>query len=137
LSQSYAQRSARTKENDRIAGRLRYLKNGGWRTLEAKKSPEQKKRRARQALLRRQFGMTPDDYNALLFSQHGCCAICQRPERCNAAKGTTPKLLAVDHDHTTGAIRGLLCHACNLSLGGFEDRLDLLEAAYTYLLDHS
>lgn len=56
--------------------------------------------------------MTLEDYNAQLQRQGGVCAIC----------GEKPKnnLLAVDHDHDTGAVRGLLCSPCNRHVGYFE-----------------
>lgn len=71
------------------------------------------------------YGMTVDDYEALVLAQGGVCAICNgRPGR---------KRLAVDHDHATGAVRGLLCEACNLALGGFRDDPTLLLRAAEYL----
>ncbi len=47
------------------------------------------------------------------------------------------KKINVDHDHKTGAWRGVLCHHCNIMLGGARDRLDVLEAAMKYLTDHA
>lgn len=60
---------------------------------------------ARQRL--RKYGLTQDAYDALLRAQSGRCAIC----------GTKAQAFDVDHDHETRAIRGLLCHACNVRLG--------------------
>lgn len=64
--------------------------------------------------LRLQYGMTIATYDALLAGQNGVCAICK--ETCS-----TGNRLAVDHDHSTGRIRGLLCRRCNLFLGVLED----------------
>lgn len=62
--------------------------------------------------LRRKFGITPEDYATMLEAQGGVCLICQAPPKKHR--------LAVDHDHATGAIRGLLCSKCNSALGWFE-----------------
>src|SRR5262245_48175096 len=92
--------------------------------------PEVRKARARAAYLKYTFGMSVADYEALLQAQGGRCAIC----------GTTdpsPKsCLVVDHDHTTGKIRQLLCHACNCGIGHFREDPALLEAALAYLRRH-
>jgi hypothetical protein len=72
-----------------------------------------------------QYGLTVDAYDALLAEQGGCCAICGDPP------GKRP--LAVDHDHETGDVRGLLCLPCNTGLGLFRDDLERLAAAAAYL----
>ncbi len=72
-------------------------------------------------------------YLRLFEEQDGVCAICGEPETA-VLRGRTLKL-SVDHDHETGVIRGLLCHACNLGLGKFKDRVELLEKAIAYLED--
>lgn len=89
----------------------------------------------RKGCLRAQYGMTPEDYDALLQSQNGLCAICKKPERRLNRAGKI-RHLAVDHDHATGAIRGLLCSSCNNGIGYFGDDLTLLRAAVAYLEDH-
>lgn len=61
----------------------------------------------------RRYGLTPEDHQRLLEAQGGACAIC------TTAKGIS-KALAVDHDHATLDIRGLLCTRCNVRLGWFE-----------------
>jgi hypothetical protein len=81
---------------------------------------------ARNRSLRKKYGMAPEEYDTLFRAQEGVCAIC----------GSTPgvRRLAVDHDHVTGKIRGLLCGTCNTGLGAFKDRPHLLLSAATYLL---
>ena len=64
-------------------------------------------------------------YKEMLSEQNGRCAICG----CKAGK----RCLAIDHDHKTNVVRGLLCHSCNVGLGHFRDSTKLLEAAISYL----
>ena len=78
--------------------------------------------------LRLKFGITVEEYDALLEAQGGICAICASPPG--------KKLLAVDHHHDTGAIRGLLCSNCNTSLGLMKDDPDRLERAVAYLREN-
>lgn len=78
--------------------------------------------------LRRHFGMEPDQYHDLLDQQGGVCAICSQPE---TRKGR--RYLAVDHCHTTGKIRGLLCANCNCAIGHFKDSTEILNNAIKYL----
>lgn len=85
-------------------------------------------RRARERL----YGLTVEDYQRLLILQGGVCAICQRPERRRNRAGEIREL-CVDHDHATGAVRGLLCTDCNQALGLFEDDTRRLIEAVSYL----
>jgi len=82
--------------------------------------------RLREGHLRRRFGMSLDDYRAMLELQRGGCAICGRPE----PEGGS---LHVDHDHETGAVRGLLCFRCNGALGNLDEDVDRLADAIAYL----
>ena len=80
--------------------------------------------------IQRSYGITMEDYNRMLEEQGGRCAICH---------GDDPKSPArvnhwyVDHCHTTGKVRGLLCNACNRALGNFGDSIENLERAILYL----
>ena len=80
------------------------------------------------------YGLTLEDYAKKLSAQKGVCAICEQPET-RIFRGKIG-LLNVDHDHSTGQIRDLLCNACNVSLGGFRDSPELLERAASYLRRH-
>lgn len=71
------------------------------------------------------------DYREMLIQQNGVCAICGRPE-ISTHQGKL-RHLSVDHNHTTGTIRGLLCHNCNAMLGYAGDRIDVLMNAGHYL----
>ena len=81
----------------------------------------------RQASLKKLYGITLGEYEALLNTQNGVCAVCAEPPRGRR------KFLAVDHDHETGLVRGLLCTTCNVGLGALRDSPELLRAALTYL----
>ena len=82
---------------------------------------------------RRKYGFTGDEYEQMLAAQGGVCAICLRPERVRGAKSDQPRALSVDHDHATGVVRGLLCHACNTALGHLAEDPDLFARAVAYL----
>lgn len=75
--------------------------------------------------LKRKFGITRERYEAILDEQGGVCAICK--------VAPTTKRLAVDHDHQTGEVRGLLCLSCNMGLGYFKDSKNRLVNAIHYL----
>lgn len=81
--------------------------------------------------LRMKFNISLDDYERILESQSGVCAICHQPETSRHVKGTIRRL-AVDHDHETGEVRGLLCWMCNSRLGYFEYH-DLMDSLLRYL----
>jgi hypothetical protein len=80
----------------------------------------------RESQLIKNFGITSDQYNALLLSQDGVCAICKR--LCKSGRN-----LAVDHCHATGLVRGLLCTKCNTAIGALDEREDLMLSAIDYL----
>jgi hypothetical protein len=73
-----------------------------------------------------QYGIDANAYYALLDAQGGVCAICGKVNANNWK-------LSVDHDHQSGKIRGLLCHLCNIGLGGFGDDIESLSMAIAYL----
>lgn len=75
----------------------------------------------------RRYGITPLEYAEMLEAQEGACRICMKP---NLSDG---KNLAIDHDHRTGKIRGLLCSNCNIGIGNFREDEHLLRAAIAYL----
>jgi Recombination endonuclease VII len=90
------------------------------------KSSPAGKRRDRDGHLRRKFGLTAEEYDALLQCQDGRCAICREP-------GNDSIALHVDHDHVTGRVRGLLCFRCNGGLGQFREEPELLRRAAWYV----
>ena len=97
--------------------------------------PEESFARYRKAHLQYNFGLTVDAYTAMLENQDNKCAICKKEETFRNGTGNIVSL-AVDHDHETGKVRGLLCKDCNQSIGKFNDDPELLYSAYQYLSIH-
>ena len=89
------------------------------------KTPEFK-RQARNTQLKQKFGIDITDYDNMLTEQGGVCKICN--QTC-----PTGRALAVDHCHTTGNVRGLLCKRCNIALGEVGDNISTLEKMIEYL----
>ena len=84
-------------------------------------------KRRRYRLLKRTGIVADVDYDAMLNEQGDVCAICKRTDRYG-------RCLALDHDHKTKEVRGLLCTDCNVALGKFHDDPILLKRAAEYLL---
>lgn len=82
--------------------------------------------RSRQYYLKKRYGMTLDDWQTLWAAQSERCGLCGAAE-------TDGKYWHVDHDHTSGVVRGILCHGCNTGLGNFRDDPSRLELAINYL----
>ncbi len=87
----------------------------------------------------RDFGLTADDYNKMLKTQKGLCAICGQPEtmliNCsNKEKRIRP--LSIDHDHKTGETRGLLCNKCNQGIARFDENIEYFANAISYIEKH-
>jgi hypothetical protein len=91
-----------------------------------RENPDKVAIKFRRSVLKRKYGLTPQDYAAMLERQNGQCAICQAEPSPNLG-------LSVDHCHATGVVRGLLCAACNRALGQFQDDLERLRRALDYL----
>ena len=100
--------------------RLEYMKQ--WH-IDNPVSPDEYK----DGRLQRIYGITLDEYNELLIKQNYSCKICGKHE------SEFDRKLSVDHNHTTGKIRGLLCGNCNTGLGLFKDNKELLLKSVDYL----
>ena len=92
-------------------------------------NPEKVKKTQREASRKYQYGITAEQVGALLGAQGGKCAI----STCRTDLTMVGRGGDVDHDHVTGVVRGLLCHACNVGLGQFNDDPAKLIAAADYL----
>ena len=97
-----------------------------WDHAQRELNPEKHRTNNRRRHLKHLYGITPEEYEILFQQQNGVCAICGQP----------PKKfrLAVDHDHESGIVRGLLCRSCNRGIGIFRDDPYLLQLAVAYLL---
>lgn len=86
-----------------------------------------RRERARSYHLANKFGIAVEDVEELSERQNGQCAIC--------GEALTPGWATVDHDHSTGDVRGLLCRHCNTGLGQFKESDQILERARNYLIE--
>lgn len=75
-----------------------------------------------QRKLSRRYGITIEERDTMISEQKHCCKICNRKRK-----------LVVDHCHSTGKVRGMLCNGCNTALGVLERDAGFLNAAWTYL----
>jgi hypothetical protein len=110
-----------------------YRKNKSKRHLykETDKAYKDKyKSRGKDLSLQNTYGITLEEYLSIKEKQDNACAICHTKE------SLLRKSLAVDHNHSTGKIRGLLCSRCNRGLGFFQDNSSLLNKARIYLDEH-
>ena len=120
------ERSEYHKDSSRNDGITAYCKecklqiNNNWR----KNNPEEMKQSQRRTKRKLAYGILPHEYDQLLIDQDNKCAIC---------KNNIGYEAAVDHDHNTGEIRGLLCSSCNKGLGFFKDNIKFLQNAILYL----
>lgn len=112
-----------------VGYRSRYIHEGYAHPERFVRKQEQARGRM-DANLRKSYGITADDYEAMLSEQEGVCAICGSDD-----PGTRDhrKRLHVDHDHETGRVRGLLCSPCNRLLGQASDSPKILRSAADYL----
>jgi hypothetical protein len=112
MAATQADYRARNKEKDAASVRQWKLKHPGY---------------FRKNMLKKKYNLSLAEFQAMVKRQKGKCCIChQRPR----------SVLHVDHNHTTGSVRGLLCSGCNRGLGCFQDRPALLKKAAKYLEKH-
>ena len=110
------------KEEIRERRRRKRLADPAPRKKRAPPDPADQRRRRLKLL----YGISPEEYDAMLAHQGGVCAICKRAPQ-------DGKMLCVDHCHLTGVVRGLLCSNCNSALAFFREEPDALRAAIAYL----
>lgn len=90
----------------------------------ARKNDPEYKRKRRDCTLRRKYGISIEDYEDMVVAQKGCCAICEE---------YMGEKLRVDHNHTTGKVRGLLCDPCNVAIGLLKENTNALCSAIAYI----
>jgi hypothetical protein len=121
-----AKQKAYYNENkeERLAFANKYYADN-WDKLKSMRVEQKDRRRNRRIL--RVYGLSQDGYDALMKMQGGGCAICGTTEWKGWGGG------CVDHDHKTGAVRGILCFHCNSAIGLLKDNPKLVRAALDYL----
>jgi hypothetical protein len=113
----YGIRRAQTHEPTR---QKKIKRTAEWR---AKRDPKLVIEYRRRYMLKKNYGITPEQFDTMLLQQGGACAICRE----------TIAKPHVDHDHKTGRVRGILCANCNVGLGMFGDDVKSLRSAIAYL----
>lgn len=98
----------------------------------ARKNRAENRRRYKGYGLKKDFGITIEEYEVMFYDQSGLCKLCKNPEKTKHQSGHI-KELAIDHDHTTHVIRGLLCWVCNTGIGKLQDDPILLRQAADYI----
>jgi len=122
-NQSEAGKASKRKHKASIQN-YRAIESKRWRDAD----PERAKDRNRRTNYRVKYGMELEEVEKMFEAQNYCCAICHKPTKLGG------KLNAkVDHCHSTGKVRGILCHACNIGIGFLEDNILVLESAIAYL----
>ena len=116
MGKSYARHPGREAREGTWSERPKALRMAEQRIRERAEDPKGYRRRLLEGCLRN-YGLTLADWDAMMERQKGLCALCFRPQPVKMSR------LFVDHDHKTGRVRGLLCHACNIGLAGFERAL--------------
>lgn len=111
-----------TRRGDSKYHTLRYWDGGRWWQIEWLRKRTYTTENKQKWAIKTRYGLTPSDVQAMLEKQGGACAICVLPLTKHH----------IDHCHTTGKVRGLLCHRCNTRLGGLDDK-QWRDAAFRYL----
>lgn len=109
------QREYRQRHPDKIAAQKKRYKESGY---------------TRDSHLRREYGITLEQFNAQFAKQGGACAVCRTGDP-GHKRGW-----CADHSHVTGKFRGVLCNACNIALGAMKDNPVILKNAAFYLEAH-
>jgi hypothetical protein len=119
--------TARGKKEEVLEKRRRYQRN--YRI--------NNQRSVHNTVLKKFYGISVDEYEAMLKAQDGVCRICGSDKTSVDPNTKKYRRMSVDHCHATGKVRGLLCCDCNRGLGYFKDNPVLLHAAIDYLSLHS
>lgn len=111
------------------------LQTAEGRSARGRQQREQYPLKFREWELQRKFGIGLAEYQVMFDAQGGVCAICSKPETAFRKRKLVP--LAVDHNHSTGKIRGLLCSACNIAIGALQECPKIISNAADYLEKYS
>lgn len=119
----YKQQSKKWRENN-----PNYVQQ--WQARNRKRTKVHK----RSTYLKSTYGISIDQYEDMRVAQQYRCYICNKHE--NEIPNAGPTALNVDHCHTTGSIRKLLCMSCNIALGKLNDDVNLLQRCIEYVKEH-
>jgi hypothetical protein len=126
--------SVLTKKESARANQKKYqLKNRDLLNLKAAEYRKNNKETVLNTKYKNRYGITVKEYNTMLAKQGGVCAICKEKESSISRWHSKTIRLAVDHNHTTGVVRGVLCNRCNRGIGYLNDDITILRAAIEYL----
>lgn len=109
-------------EKDKLAKKKYYEKTKDKFREREKKWRQENPDKSYDTALKYKYGITLEFVNKLKVKQNNKCKLCEKETK-----------LLVDHCHTTGKIRGLLCNKCNVALGSFKDNIEVLQKAIDYL----
>jgi len=131
--------NARLKGESEDAARIRY--NAEMRAYRAQRKAQGRPLKegtydyasCREASLKRKYGITPEQAQALYDQQEGKCAICDKPVSLDNRDKPKSEHSAIDHCHKTGEVRGILCFHCNQGIGKFYDDPERLRKAAAYV----
>lgn len=128
------------REQRLLLGDEYYEKNKEFRKQQSKDYYERNKdkvsKRNRIRHLKLTYNLDAQQYLDMINKQNNCCAICNKPEH-RILKTGDIKPLSVDHNHTTGEVRALLCNDCNALLGFAKENIGVLQNAITYISKYS
>lgn len=110
-----------------------YKNNPGGFSKWQQENPEKAKKAKRDRHLQSLYGLSRVEYEQLATKQNNLCAICKKPESIINKKTGLTKNLSVDHCHSTGKIRGLLCGNCNTAIGLLKENIVTCKAVISYL----
>ena len=128
-NKNYKKEYYKSNRDKLVEDRKEYYRNNTSATLYTnKKWRAENKDSIRNSKLMSKYGISIEDYNDMLHEQRGLCKICRTEGRSKRIRN-----LNVDHCHTTGKVRGLLCDTCNKALGLLDDKEELLLRAVKYL----
>jgi hypothetical protein len=99
----------------------------------AKQNPEKKRLSNRKVQVKTTYGLEWRDYVALYNKAEGRCEICHTFLELTPIKDKQNSAACVDHCHTTGVVRGILCRSCNVAIGHLQDSKDRAYSAFKYL----
>ena len=104
------------------------------RKLWGEKNKDKQAVNTRRYTLKKLYGITMEEYDAMYDAQAGCCAICNK----YCEKGVAGRDgICVDHNHATGRVRALLCHGCNRGIGMVGEDTTILERMIAYIRMHN